>query len=91
MRPEDIRERLRKRPFQPIRLFLSDGAHYDVWHPDIMVVGRTEVIMGMPTGNGKPDEDLPERFASIDPIHVVRIEPINGHAGTSTPPGRANA
>jgi hypothetical protein len=74
MRPEDVRERLRKRPFQPIRLFLSDGAHYDVRNPDVLIVGRTEVILGSPGGNG----DLPERFASIDPLHIVRIEPIDG-------------
>ncbi len=74
MRPEDIRERLRNRPFQPIRLFLSDGAQYDVRHPDTIIVGRTEIVLGLTGGNG----DLPERFASIDPIHVVRIEPING-------------
>lgn len=74
MRPEDIRQRFRKQPFQPIRLFLSDGAHYDVRHPDIIIVGRTEVVIGLTGGNG----DLPERFASIDPLHIVRIEPING-------------
>ena len=74
MRPEDVRESLRKRPFQPIRLFLSDGAQYDVRHPDILIVGRTEVILGLPGGNG----DLPERFASIDPLHIVRIELIDG-------------
>ncbi len=80
MRPEDIRERLRKRPFQPIRMYLSDGAHYDVWHPDVMVVLRTEIVLGLPRTNGHLNDDLPERLASIDPIHVVRIEPINGHA-----------
>ena len=74
MRPEDIRQRFRKQPFQPIRLFLSDGAQYDVRHPDIIIVGRTEVVIGLTGGNG----DLPERFASIDPLHIVRIEPING-------------
>lgn len=74
MRPEDLREKLKKQPFQPIRLFLSDGAFYDIRHPDLMLVGRTEIVVGLTGGNG----DLPERFASIDPIHVVRVEPING-------------
>jgi len=45
-----------------------------VRHPDIIIVGRTEVVIGLTGGNG----DLPERFASIDPLHFVRIEPING-------------
>ncbi len=80
MRSEDIRDRLKKQPFQPIRLYLSDGAQYDIRHPDMLMVGRSELILGLPPGkpNANPNEELPERFASIDPIHVVRIEPING-------------
>jgi hypothetical protein len=42
MRPEDILERLRARPFQPFRLYLSDGAIYEIrhaeWHAETRVV-----------------------------------------------------
>ena len=34
MRPEAIRELLVKRPFQPFRLFVSDGMVYDIGHPE---------------------------------------------------------
>ncbi len=79
MRPEDIREKLRKEPFRPLRVFLSDGAYYDVRHPEMMIVSRTEIIIGLGPGNG----ELPDRLAHVDPIHVVRIEPIDGqHAQT---------
>ena len=74
MRPDEIREHLRKQPFQPIRLFVSDGPHYDVRHPELMFVTRTEVVIGLDAKkNG-----LPERSAYIDPVHITRIESING-------------
>ena len=34
MRPDAIRKLLRKRPFFPFRVYVSDGATYDVTHPE---------------------------------------------------------
>ena len=74
MRAEDIRNHVRKQPFQPICLFLSDGSKYEVQHPEMMMVGRTEVVIGISAGNG----DVFDRFAYCDPVHVTRIEPVDG-------------
>ena len=38
MRLEDVREFLRRRPFQPFRLTLTDGRTYDVMHPELAIV-----------------------------------------------------
>lgn len=74
MRAEQIRNHLRKQPYVPIRVFLSDGSAYDVRHPEMAAVSRTELVIGL-----DPSEDeLPERFAYCDPVHVTRIEPIDG-------------
>jgi len=71
MRPSEILNHLRRQPFLPFRLFLTDGASYEVSHPEMAAVSRQEVVIGL-----EPFEaDVPERFAYIDPIHVVRIEP----------------
>jgi len=76
MRPDEIREHLRKQPFQPIRVIVSDGSHYDVRHPEFMFVTRTEIVIGL-----GGDDALPERKAYVDPIHITRIEPLpNGRA-----------
>jgi len=74
MRPNDIIAHTRKRPFQPVRVYISDGKTYDIRHPEMMMVGRTEVVIGLAT-RGK---DLFERLAYCDPDHITRIEPING-------------
>lgn len=74
MRPEAIRVHLRRLPFRPIRVFLSDGSHYDVRHPDFMYVSRSEVVIALDPGN----DDVPERSAYCDPIHITRIEPLEG-------------
>lgn len=74
MRPNDVTAHTRKRPFQPVRVFISDGTSYDVRHPEMMMVGRTEVIIGLESRR----DDVFDRFAYCDPVHITRIEPING-------------
>jgi len=74
MRPSDIIAHLRNQPVRPVRVFISDGKSYDVRHPEMMMVGRTEVIIGL-LSDGDPVYD---RFAYCDPVHITRIEPING-------------
>ena len=76
MRPKDIKAHLRKQPFQPIRVYVSDGSHYDVRHPEMMMVGQTEVVIGL----GPSEEKVFEEFAYCDPVHITRIEPIDGEA-----------
>lgn len=77
MRPNDLRDHLRKQPFEPFRLFLSNGVWYDVRHPEMMFVGRTEVVIATELGEG----DLPAEFAYCDPIHITHIEPLDGAKG----------
>jgi hypothetical protein len=74
MTPETIQEHLHRQPFQPFRLFLSDGSEYDVRHPEMVFVMRREVIIALPQRGGQ----FPERAVYCDPLHITRIEPING-------------
>ena len=74
MNPETLREQLRKQPFQPFRVYLSDGSRYEIRHPEMMAVSRRDVAIGLDSKNG----ELSERLALCDPLHVVRVEPING-------------
>ncbi|MBI4718309.1 MAG: hypothetical protein HY763_10925 [Planctomycetes bacterium] len=74
MRLNEIRARLHRQPFVPVRVFVSDGSHYDVRHPDFMLLSHMEVVIGLDPGADR----FPERNAYIDPVHITRIEPING-------------
>ena len=74
MRPEDFRDQLRKQPFQPFRLTLTDGRTYEVRHPELAMVGRTTVIIGL----ARPDEPEPvfDRQVTVSLLHIMQIEPI---------------
>lgn len=77
MRAQEIQAHMRKRPFVPIRVFLSDGSSHDVRHPEFMLVMQREVIIGiLPVG-----AEIPEHAVYIDPVHITRIEPIDGKRG----------
>ncbi len=78
MRPEEIRDHVRRQPFEPFRVFVSDGSSDTVKHPELIYVSRGEVVIAQELGEG----DIPERSAYIDPVHVTRIEPVDGRASS---------
>ena len=80
MRLEAIHAHLRKQPFIPFRVFLSNGATHEVRHPEMMWVSRIEVGIALEPTSGPAlgEDDIPYRFAYCDPVHIVKLEPING-------------
>ena len=75
MRPEELRGLLRRRPFVPIRLYLTDGMTYDVRHPEMAILTRSTVNIGLEEqeGSGIADEMV---YCSL--VHIVRVENLNG-------------
>jgi hypothetical protein len=75
MRPEELRNLLRRRPFVPIRIHLTDGTTYDVRHPEMAFLTRSTVEVGIEhqEGSGIADDVI---YCSL--IHVVRVENLNG-------------
>jgi hypothetical protein len=47
---------------------------YEVRHPELMAVSRREIVIALEVG----EDDLAERFAYCDPVHVTNIEPLDG-------------
>ena len=84
MSPETIQKHLLQHPFQPFRVFLSDGAAYDVRQPEMALVMRREVVIALP----KPGEEIARHAVYCDPLHITRIEPINGRGANPQPKTR---
>jgi hypothetical protein len=76
MRPEDILELTRARPFEPFRILLSDGSAFENAHPDMAIVQRSKVTVGVPGSDG-PD-GLVERTVNCALVHITRTERVNG-------------
>jgi hypothetical protein len=73
MAPEDLERKLRSRPFTPFRMFLSDGAMCEVNHPELVLLGRRSLVLGVAAD---PQATLYDRAIDIDLLHVVRMENV---------------
>ncbi len=73
MPPSDILRLIQARPFVPFRIKLSNGTYYDITHPELCIVGRTFVHVGLPDN---PMEPIAGRAATIALMHVNELIPL---------------
>jgi hypothetical protein len=78
MRPDDLLQLLRTRPFRPFRLSLSDGRQFEVRHPETAMVGRSTTHVGIPASDG-PEGQM-DRIVVCALIHITTTEPIEDSA-----------
>ena len=71
MRPDDLLELVRKRPFVPFKIHLTDGKSYEVSHPDQIIILRSRAVVGAGHDNG-----LPDHLEHLALVHVVRLEEL---------------
>jgi len=78
---EKILELLQHRPFQPIRISLSNGTVHVVRHPEQALIGPGYMIVGVPI-SGAPGPVV-SNTAFVSLIHFVQVEPLTA---ASAPP-----
>ena len=84
MAPEELAAALRRRPFAPFRLTLTEGSTYDIRHPELCMAGRRSAVIGL-AAPGDPDL-LFERSVTVDLLHVVKLEPLEAAAPNTNGP-----
>jgi hypothetical protein len=72
-RAEDIQARLRQKPFRPLRIIVSEGLRYDIYHPDLVLVGTRDLTIGFPAPHNPSVYDQVTRVALV---HVVALEDL---------------
>ena len=70
--PSRLKELLNQRPFRPIRLFLSDGSHHDVPHPEFAWVYGGRMFVGVASKGSNGEGPLKE----LAILHVTRVEEL---------------
>jgi len=75
MRPADLQDFVRRQPFQPFRLTLTDGRTYEVRHPELAMVGRSTIAIGIPS-EGDPNP-IYDRLVTVSILHVMQAEPLD--------------
>lgn len=69
---ETIRLRLNARPFQSFCIVTSSGESYEVRHPEMAIVTKTEIVVALPDNDG-----IPTRLQLVATLHVTALEPLN--------------
>ena len=75
-----VRKLWKQRPFEPFRIVLTSGQHYDILGPEYIMVTRTALAIG----RRKRETD-----AEFDSAHVVgvlqvaAVEPLETHSEKS--------
>lgn len=77
MTAEAVFALLRRRPFAPFRLILHGGTTYDVLHPQMMMVTRSGITIGLydRDQHSSPDE-IPARTVLVAFLHVTAAEDL---------------
>ena len=70
---DDIQARLRGHPFEPLRIVTTTGQTYDVYHPDLVLVGRRFVIIGTPSAENPAHIDGVTRVALV---HITEMRSL---------------
>jgi hypothetical protein len=73
---QTFREMLTRRPFQPVRLTLSSGQSYEISHPEMALLTRTDILIGVDAA----EDGVPAEFKIISLLHVAAMELITNRA-----------
>jgi hypothetical protein len=76
MTAQTIREALAQRPFRPFRLEMSSGQAYEVRHPEMALLTRTDILLGTDIA----EDGLPAEFRICTLAHVNSLEPIGANS-----------
>lgn len=72
MTVQTFRDLLVQRPFKPFRLVMSSGQTYEVRHPEMAMLTRTSILVGV----DDPGDGVPAEFKICSLLHVTAVEPV---------------
>lgn len=87
MRADDLIKILNSRPFQPVRLHISSGEYVDIRHPELAMVTRSVITVGI----AKKPGGVLDYTIHYNLLHVVKVEPLNGQKSKGNHNGRGKA
>ena len=71
MNPETIREILRKQPFEPFEVHLTNGETHSVRHPEQVALGKARMVIIYPES---------DRIVICSLLHVASVEMLQSAA-----------
>jgi hypothetical protein len=84
----DFRRLLDAAPFQPFRLFLSDGGHVDIISRELVAAGKSFAVIGI-LDPDTADQGF-DRYTIVWYLHVTRYEMLRPGQPPMAPQGPAD-
>jgi hypothetical protein len=81
MQADQLRQRLYQEPFQPFRVRLKDGRHYDITYPYMHLVGESVFIIGI----AAPDNPDPRFYDYTEWVNLSLIDGLENLPEATTP------
>ena len=81
---QTFRDLLSQRPFKSFRLVMSSGQTYEVRHPEMAMLPRTDILVGI----DETRQGVPASFKICSLLHVTAVEPL-GASTSAGPSGTA--
>jgi hypothetical protein len=76
MTVQTFRNLLSERPFKPFRLVMSSGQSYEVRHPEMALITKSDILVGVDI----EDDGVPAEFKICSMLHVTAVEPLESAA-----------
>jgi hypothetical protein len=70
---DEIQSRIRSQPFVPVRIMTSSGQAFDIPHPDLIMIGRRDLIVGTASNKNPWQYEQTSRVAIM---HVTALEDL---------------
>ncbi len=80
MQQEDVEKKVRQKPFKPFRLYLTDGTVYEVRHPELVLLGRRSLVLGLTVD---PSQLVYDRSVDVDLFHIIRMDDVEPAASSN--------
>ena len=74
MTVDSFRRLLAQRPFKPFRLVMTSGKSYDVRHPEMAWMTKSDILVGIDVA----DDGMPADFDICPLFHVATVETMAG-------------
>jgi hypothetical protein len=76
MTVQTFRNLLTDRPFKPFRIVMSSGKSYEVRHPEMAWLTKSDLLVGIDI----EDDGLPAEFKICSLLHITAVEPLSSVA-----------
>jgi hypothetical protein len=71
--PDDLQARIKEQPFVPVRIITTTGQMFDIYHPDLIMIGRRSITVGTASTDNPRQYDQLTRIAIL---HVTALQDL---------------